>query len=68
MKFILDRIEGEIAVVELDTEEMLDIPLQLLPKEVKEGDVLEIKILIEETEERKKRIFQKFQSLFDESE
>lgn len=39
---IIDRFEGDYAVVEWNGSEMKDIPRSLLPKECKEGDVIEI--------------------------
>lgn len=51
MKVILDRFEGDYAIVELPDRTMIDMPKRLLPKEAKEGDVIEIKILIDETKE-----------------
>lgn len=38
--YIIDRFEGDIAVVEAD-ETMLDIPRSQLPAEAQEGDVLQ---------------------------
>ncbi len=38
--YIIDRFEGDIAVVEAD-EIMLDIPRNQLPSEAQEGDVLQ---------------------------
>jgi hypothetical protein len=42
----LDRIEGNIAVLYLgeDEADKVDIPLQYLPKDVKEGDAFSIAI------------------------
>lgn len=64
MNFIIDRFEGDYAVVELENKEMLDIPRAILPEEAKEGDVINISIEETETENRKKRIQDKFNSLF----
>lgn len=43
-KVIIDRIEGRIAVIELDTENYLEIPLKYLPEGVKEGQALKFSI------------------------
>jgi hypothetical protein len=51
MKVILDRFEGDYAIVELPDRTMVNMPKILLPKEAKEGDVVEIRILTEETKE-----------------
>ena len=39
-KVIIDRIEEGIAVIELDSENYIDIPIKYLPAGVKEGDKL----------------------------
>lgn len=58
--YIIDRFEGEYAVVEMD-EEMLTIPLCELPAEAKEGDVLMktetgYSVDAEETKARRERL------------
>lgn len=55
MKVIIDRLEGDIAVVELEDNSIVDMSNLLLPKGAKEGDVIEIRIDNEETKARKKR-------------
>lgn len=65
MKFIIDRFEGDFAVVELENREMVDIPICMIPTEAKEGDTLKIIIDEEETAIRKKRIERKFKRLFE---
>jgi Protein of unknown function (DUF3006) len=54
---ILDRIEGEWAIVEFGRL-TFDIPAGLIPKDAKEGDTLEVNILVnqENTDERKAKI------------
>lgn len=54
---IVDRFEGEWAVLEFQGK-VFNFPRELLPKAVKEGDVLTMTIDInpEETGQRKKRI------------
>jgi pyruvate kinase len=61
MKVIIDRFEGDYAVCEKENREMIDISKDSIPKEAKEGDVLNIddgKITIDvlETEKRRKEI------------
>jgi len=68
-KLIVDRIEGVYAFCEAKDGQILDLLLTDLPKELKEGDVLELKegvcrILIDETEERKNYIEVKTNHLF----
>lgn len=38
--YCVDRIEGEYAVVECPDENMIDIKVSELPKQIKEGDCL----------------------------
>ncbi|MHB1653632.1 MAG: DUF3006 domain-containing protein [Desulfitobacteriaceae bacterium] len=42
MALIIDRFEGDFAVVEVDGKEMRDIPKQDISQSDKEGDVLKI--------------------------
>ena len=60
MRGIIDRFEGDFAVVELENGEMRNIKRELVPVEAKEGDVLNIIEVIsidnEETEKRRKKI------------
>ena len=68
-KGIIDRFEGELAVVEFD-DEMKDIPKSKLPKEETVGDVLifdgdKITIAKEETSKLKKEIDDLMDELFE---
>lgn len=45
MEGIIDRFEGEYAIVETEGK-MLNIPAVLLPREAKEGDVISIAITV----------------------
>lgn len=62
MEVIIDRFEGDFAVCEKQANgEMIDIPREQLPKEVKEGDYLKITdggvtIHPEKRKEREERI------------
>lgn len=56
MEVIIDRFEGDYAVVELDTREMVDLPRRLVPIDAEEGDVLEIRVNKKETHSRRERI------------
>lgn len=40
MSFIIDRFEGDLAVVEIDGKEMRDIPKDDISPAAKEGDVI----------------------------
>ena len=37
---IIDRIEEDIAVIELDADNFIDVPVKYLPKDIDEGDSL----------------------------
>jgi len=56
VKVIIDRFEGDYAVVELPDLTMVDMPISLIPEGAKEGDVLVIGIDPDETDKRKERI------------
>jgi len=56
MKFIIDRFEGNYAVVELENKIIINVPRSMLPKESKEGSVISIVVDQEETEKRKNNI------------
>ncbi len=56
MKITIDRFEGYFAVVELEDKKTENLPLSLVPKGAKEGDVLDIKINASHTKKRKNEI------------
>lgn len=56
MKVIIDRYEGDFAVVELEDRSFANLPKKLIPFGTKEGAVLSITIDKEATEERKAEI------------
>jgi len=60
---IIDRFEGECAVVETDTG-MINIPRADLPTGAKEGDTLKLVIDADDTKARKKRINNMMNNLF----
>lgn len=64
MKVIIDRFEGEYAVVEIEVAKYVNIPKILLPNS-KEGDVIKIEIDKQETEERKKNIQKLMNTVFE---
>lgn len=69
MKYSVDRIENDIAVLEdITTKEKIELNINYLPKKIKEGTILEKKddsFIIDEEEEnvRRKRIMEKFNKL-----
>lgn len=56
MKVIIDRFEGNFAVVELDNKKFANLPKILLPGGVGEGSVISIELDERETELRKRKI------------
>lgn len=50
-KVIIDRIEEGFAVIELDEENYIDVPLKYLPAGVKEGQTLILDIINPEKKE-----------------
>lgn len=56
MKVIIDRFEGDYAVVELPNRCMIDLPIVLVPQGAREGDTLDISVDQDDTEQRRKRI------------
>jgi hypothetical protein len=55
-RLIVDRFEGEYAIVELPDKTMINILKTILPDEAVEGDIIEIRIDREETKNRKDQI------------
>lgn len=67
MKVIIDRIEEQVAIVELENGEMLNVPYALLsPMGAKEGDVVQLCIDQEESQKRKQKISSLLKNLFQE--
>lgn len=63
MIWIVDRIENDIAVVEIG-EKTVDIPLFALPENTKEGDVITLNIDENEAKKRKDNITNLMNTLF----
>ena len=64
MDVIVDRIEGDYAVMEIEKGKMCNLPIELVPN-VKEGDVVSIIINKSKTDERKKTIEELMNSVFE---
>lgn len=64
MKVIIDRFEGNYAVVEIEIGKCVNIPKILIP-DAKEGDVIKIEIDKKETLDRKKHIQELMDSIFE---
>lgn len=56
MRLIIDRFEGDFAIVELKNKDRVDMPRVLIPEEAKEGDVIDITVNNEETKNKKESI------------
>ncbi len=67
MKFIIDRFEGDFAVLETADLSTVNIPKMLLPIEAAEGDIVSIIIEKGETQDRAKQMETKMQNLFKRS-
>jgi uncharacterized Fe-S cluster-containing protein len=65
MKVIIDRFEADYAVVELPDQSTVNMPLKLLAPGVKEGDIIEIKVLAGETKSRRQKINQLLEEVFE---
>lgn len=53
---VLDRFEGDFAVIQTDQGEIRNIKKILLPKEAKEGDVIDMeKLTIDENETKRRQ-------------
>lgn len=66
---VIDRFEGDFAIVESDDGKMLNIKISLLPEDASEGDVINLDTLTidkEETEKRKNDIEKIFEDLLEE--
>lgn len=63
MKVILDRFEGNFAVVELEDLSTADLPRILIPG-AKEGDVIDISIDHDETDRRARHISELMKQVF----
>ena len=64
MKVIIDRIEGDYAIVEIGVGKIVSVP-RILFQNAKEGDVFKIEIDREETDIRKEKIQKLMNNLFE---
>ncbi len=64
MDVIVDRIEGDYALVEIEKGKMCNLPIELVP-DVKEGDVVTIAINKDKTKDRKKTVEELMNSVFE---
>lgn len=66
MKVIIDRFEGQFAVVELEDRSFTNMPKSLVPCNAKEGTVLSIDIDFEQTEKLNAGMTKLMKDLFKE--
>ncbi len=64
MKVVIDRFEGEFAVIELENGDMVDIPKKILPDNAKEGSVIKITCDEKETQLSRDAAKKKMNSIF----
>jgi hypothetical protein len=64
MQVIIDRFEGNFAVVELEKGKFINLPRLLVPG-AREGDVVDISVNASETAKRRKNIEKLMDNLFE---
>ena len=64
MQIIIDRFEGNIAVVELPNGKTIDCPKELLPENAKEGNIIKISIDEQATKEKLNKVTERMNRLF----
>jgi len=64
MRVIVDRFEGNIAVVELENGQMIDCPKALLPDNAKEGSIINITVYENATNEKLQKVTERMNKLF----
>lgn len=55
MQAIVDRIEGKIAILEIEGEILIELPKKFLPKGTREGNILKMTLEIDKIKEKKQR-------------
>ncbi len=64
MRITIDRIEGDFAIVELPSGQMIDCSRAMLPDNAKEGSILNITVDEEATNITLKRVTERMNKLF----
>ncbi|MER2081720.1 MAG: DUF3006 domain-containing protein [Ruminococcus sp.] len=72
-KFIVDRIEGDKAVLECENGTFVEMEVASLPKNLKEGDVIRFKanscfLNADETERRRQKIQRLMEQVFEDEQ
>ena len=64
MKYIIDRFEGEFAVVELTDRTYVNIPRKAVPPDAMEGSVIDVTVDADTTSARSQKINTMMDDLF----
>ena len=64
MKYIIDRFEGDYAIVELSDKTIVNIPKAAIPPEAKEGSVIDVTVDKDSTVARSEKINKLMGDLF----
>ena len=64
MRIIIARIEGNFAIVELPSGQMIDCPRAMLPGYAKEGSILNITVDEEATNDKLQKVIERMNELF----
>ena len=65
MRVIVDRFEGNIAVIELENGQMIDCPKALLPANAKESSILNITVDEVATNDKLQTVTERMKRLFN---
>lgn len=64
MKVIIDRIEGDLAVLELENGEFINVDIRILPSNAMEGSIITISCDENETDKKRTEVKQKMNAIF----
>ena len=64
MKLIIDRFEGNIAIIELPDGRLIDCPKGILPANAEEGDIINIVVNKNATNTKLRRVTEHMNKLF----
>ena len=64
MKLIIDRFEGNFAIIELPNGQMIDCPKAMLPDNAREGSILNITVDEKATNEKLQKVTERMNKLF----
>ena len=64
MKVIIDRFEGDLAVLELENGEFINVDIRILPSNAMEGSIITISCDENETDKKRTEVKQKMNAIF----